>query len=79
MSPRQTLPEPVYPGRRLTEGAFIVVADVHGEPCAHGVLRRLPRALEVPGVEGYLGDIRVVQRVAHLFQDEPRRCLEVQG
>ena len=35
-------------------------------------------AFEIPRLEGKLGDIRVVQRVADLFEDESRGGLELQ-
>ena len=71
--------QPVDTGSCLHERGNGVVPDVYGEPGAHGVLGGSSGALEVPGLERYLGYIRVVQRVPDLPEDLPRGGLEVQG
>lgn len=62
----------------MGEWGFGVVAHVHGEPGAHGVLGGVAAAVEVAGLQRDLGDVRVVQGVADLFEDEAGGGLEVQ-
>jgi hypothetical protein len=71
--------EAINAGGRLDEGTLGVVAHVHGEPGSRGIVRGTPPAFDIPRLEGKLSDIRVVQRVADLFEDDPRGGLEVQG
>lgn len=69
----------VYAGGGLDEGTLRVIAHVHGESGAHGVVRGAAAARKVARLEGDLGYVRVVQRMAHLFENESRGGLEVQG
>jgi hypothetical protein len=71
--------EAVDAGGGLDEGALRVVAHVHGETGAHGVVRGATAANEKARLEGDLGYVRVVQRMAHLFENESRGGLEIQG
>jgi hypothetical protein len=71
--------ETVHAGGRLDEAALRIIAHVNGEPGPHGVVRGTAAAFEVPRLEGELGDVRIVQRVADLFEYEARGGLEIQG
>ena len=63
----------------MDEGALLVIAYVHREPGPHGVMGRAAADVLVPGFESGLGDVRVVQGVPDLFEDESRGGFEVQG
>jgi hypothetical protein len=52
--------QPVYSGDRLDEEAFRVVTYVYGEMGSLGIVRGAPTTLQVPRLEGQLGDVRVV-------------------
>ena len=71
--------QPVYSGDRLDEEAFRVVTYVYGEMGSLGIVRGAPTTLQVPRLEGQLGDVRVMQRMADLFENEARGGFEVQG
>ena len=72
--------EPINTWGRLDEGALGVVAHVYGgEPGSHGIVRGTPSAFKIPRLKGKFGDIRVVQRVTALLEDDPRGSLKVQG
>jgi hypothetical protein len=68
----------VHAGSCLHEEALRVVAHVNGEAGPHGVVRGAAAARQVPRLEGQFGDVRIVQRMANLFEDETGCCLEVQ-
>ncbi len=63
----------------LEKGTLFVIAHVNGEPGAHGVVGGAAAALQVPGFEGKLCDVSVVQGVTDLLEDEARGGLEVQS
>jgi hypothetical protein len=69
----------VHAGSGLEEGTLWVIAHVYGESGPHGVVWGATVAYEIPRFEGQLGNVRVVQGVANLFEDETRRGLEVQN
>ncbi len=69
----------VHTGGYLDEEALRVVAYVNGEPGPHSIVRGAAATFQVPRLEGQVGDVRVVQRMADFFEDEVSRCLEVQG
>lgn len=71
--------EAVHAGRGLHKDTLRIIAHIDREPGPHGVVRGVAAALEVPRFEGKLGDIRVVQRVAYLFEYDARRGLKIQG
>jgi hypothetical protein len=71
--------EAVHAGGRLDEVALRIIAHINGEAGPHAVVRGAAAAFEVPRLEGELGDIRIVQRVADLFEYEARGGLEIQG
>jgi hypothetical protein len=71
--------EIVDAGGGLDEEALRVVAHVYGEPGPHGVVRGTTAAFQIPRLEGQLGNVRVVKRMADLLENEAGCCLEVQG
>ena len=66
-------------GGGLEEGGAGIVADVHGEPGPHRILRRSAGALQVSGLERDLGYVRVVEGMPDLPENLPRGGLEVHG
>ncbi len=59
--------------------ALRVVPDVNGEPGSHCIMRGVALAYEITGTERNLRDIRVVQGMSDLFEDEACGGFEVQG
>ncbi len=56
-----------------------VVPDVNGEPGSHCIMRGAALTYEITGTKRNLRDIRVVQGVSDLFEDEACGRFEVQG
>ncbi len=52
--------QPVYSGDHLDEEAFRVVTYVYGEMGSLGIVPGAPTTLQLPLLEGQLGDVRVV-------------------